>query len=96
MLDLRDCEMSDRRRQPRIPAQIPAKIVLPFLAVDCVIRDLSDGGARLDLQTDELVPRIFDLFADGTVGFRTCEVIWRARDGVGVSFKWWWTLPATA
>ena len=87
--------MSDRRRHPRVPAQIPAKIVFDcFSAVDCVIRDLSDGGARLELQPAGLVPRIFELVADGPDGFRTCEVVWRARDRVGVSFRWWWMSAA--
>ena len=78
--------MTDRRRSPRIPAQIPAQIVLDcFSAVGCVIRDVSDGGARLDVQGTGILPPVFDLLAED--GFRTCEVVWRSGDEVGVTFQ---------
>ena len=84
--------MRDRRRHPRIAAEIPAKIVVDcFSAVDCVIRELSEGGARLDVQPARHFPPFFDLIMEGPDGFRTCEVIWRAGGQLGVSFEWWWT-----
>jgi hypothetical protein len=84
-----DCvKMTDRRRYPRIPARIPAKIIFDcFTAVGCVVRDLSEGGARLDVQGAGTLPPVFDLLADGAEGFRTCEVAWRSGDHLGVSFR---------
>jgi hypothetical protein len=80
--------MSDRRRHPRIPAQTPATIILDcFTAVSCVVRDLSEGGARLDVQGCGILPPVFDLLADGAKEFRTCEVVWRSGDQLGVSFE---------
>ena len=85
--------MTDRRRFPRVPAQIPAQIVFDcFSAVGCVIRDVSDGGARLDVQGTGILPPVFDLLAED--GFRTCEVVWKWGDQLGVTFQSRMTLPA--
>ena len=83
--------MTERRQYPRAPMHIPAKILLCFSAVDCTVRDLSDGGACLEVQNADTLPRAFDLFSDDAGGFRTCKVVWWQHDRLGVTFEWWWT-----
>ncbi len=55
-------------------------------ALECVARNLSDGGARLAFGETAAVPSAFDLklAGDGTV--RAAKVCWRTPEAVGVSF----------
>ena len=57
-------------------------------SVDCVVWDISDGGARLAIARPLAdLPRhfILNLFRDETVQ-RHCEVVWMDRRFVGVKF----------
>jgi hypothetical protein len=57
-------------------------------AVECVIWDISEGGARLAvaLPMADLPPRFtLNLFRDGAVQ-RVCEVVWMDKRFVGVRF----------
>jgi PilZ domain len=53
----------------------------------CLVKDMSDSGARLALGVPELAPAEFVLqFApDGSVG-RRCEVRWQRGGDIGVKF----------
>ena len=43
--------------------------------VDCTILDLSDGGAKLEFASRQMLPRTFDLqMQSGTI--HRCEVRW--------------------
>jgi hypothetical protein len=77
----------EHRNSQRKRSFIGAKILLNGGAsvIDCLIKDLSDGGARLTLDGAPTVPREFDLlFSDGR-SFR-CTVRWRTMTALGVSF----------
>ena len=52
---------------------------------DCVIRDLSEGGAKLQLPTVRGVPDQFDLMVPGHRP-QHCRVAWRALKEIGVQF----------
>ena len=83
MLDLRQ----DRRLAPRRNTSMEALIVFDggrqYMA--CIIRDLSEGGAKLQVDKVIGVPNTFDLM---TPGHRThsCRVAWRALRELGVQF----------
>jgi hypothetical protein len=53
----------------------------------CVLSDISDKGARLDVENVEAIPDEFMLFLSirGTPR-RQCKVAWRTEDQVGVRF----------
>ena len=53
--------------------------------VDCIIRDLSDGGARLEVSSVGGIPQTFDLMAPGHRP-HSCRVAWRALKELGVQF----------
>jgi len=82
----------ERRKHGRRNTALLA-IVLPYAsagAIRCTIRDISEGGARL--QTAELasVPDTFDVLIhtpDGKVQRRRCKVMWRADNQLGLSFQ---------
>jgi hypothetical protein len=80
-------ENSDNRVSQRRRTLIGAKIVLNGGAsvMDCIVKDLSDGGARLALDGAIAVPLEFRLvLSDGRVF--DCVVRWRRVNMLGVSF----------
>jgi hypothetical protein len=64
-------------------------------AIDCLIRDISDQGARIIFSGAVNVPDIVDLYIppkEETVGAR---VQWRRGDEVGLAFRDTETVPAS-
>ena len=54
--------------------------------VQCIIRNLSDGGAKLEVRGSVAgIPQTFDLMAPG-YSTHGCRVIWRALKELGVAF----------
>jgi len=55
--------------------------------MDCIIRNLTDDGACLEIVGPGLVPEdLFDLVIKPECVNRHCQVAWRAGDKVGVKF----------
>jgi PAS domain-containing protein len=55
-------------------------------AISCIMRNLSSEGASLQVESTVGVPAFFDLIVDGENSARPCDVIWKARNRIGVSF----------
>lgn len=54
--------------------------------VPCVVLDISTGGARLDVHHSAEIPQRFRLVIDLEGTERTCEVVWRRENSVGLRF----------
>lgn len=54
--------------------------------VPCVVLDISESGARLDVDASATVPQHFKLLIDVDGSERRCEVVWRKENAVGVRF----------
>ncbi|MBI2715275.1 MAG: PilZ domain-containing protein [Rhizobiales bacterium] len=55
---------------------------------DCVLSDASDTGARLEVEDSKTVPDTFMLLLAGNgAAQRTCRVVWRKPQQVGVKFE---------
>ncbi|MBV9974610.1 MAG: PilZ domain-containing protein [Hyphomicrobiales bacterium] len=55
--------------------------------LDCLVRDLSPIGAKLELAGDaEHLPLHFELEIPGKKLIHKCELRWRSERAVGVSF----------
>ena len=54
--------------------------------VSCTMRNVSDGGARLEVTSVLGIPEAFDLRLDGHPS-RSCLVVWRKSDAIGVEFS---------
>lgn len=52
---------------------------------DCVIRNLSDGGAKLEVAAVKGIPQSFELLVPGHRP-QQCRVVWRALRELGVQF----------
>jgi hypothetical protein len=78
---------AEQRLSPRRNVTIPAKVVFDGgrRRIDCIIRNLSDGGAKLELPSVSGLPNTFDLIVQGHRP-HGCRVAWRALREVGVQF----------
>jgi hypothetical protein len=77
----------ERRLAPRRNTAIPAQIAFGAGRARraCVIRNLSDTGARLEVNTVVGIPNSFDLLVEGHRR-QPCRVVWRALKEIGVQF----------
>jgi hypothetical protein len=53
----------------------------------CVVRDLTNHGARLQLSGTADLPDEFDLTFDAGHTLRKCRIAWQTPTNVGVSFE---------
>lgn len=54
-------------------------------AIDCTVRDVTEKGARLVVESPIGVPDQFDLVQSGAAP-RFCRVVWRKPTQIGVEF----------
>jgi PilZ domain-containing protein len=79
--------MLERRRFPRTKVFKGAKVVLVGRStVNCIVRNLSNHGACLQLPTTADLPADFDLSFDTGRTLRNCHVVWHTVTSLGVSF----------
>jgi hypothetical protein len=78
----------ERRRAPRQRTLKAGRIVIdPHAPVlECIVRNLSPGGALL-LVPSLAVPDRFELVLAANHARHKCRVVWRAPDRVGVEFS---------
>lgn len=78
--------MATRRTQERTPTLIAGRIVFGTGSIDCVVRDISQTGARLRVPDAKAVPPQFELSLKQASVTRPAKVRWRRKTEVGVSF----------
>jgi hypothetical protein len=76
------------RALPRFKVSIPGKLLWDngTLARDCIIKDLSDGGACIDTTVFVKIPDSVDLFEGKTGTIFECSVRWQREELVGLQF----------
>jgi hypothetical protein len=81
---------SERRKHPRHPTMSRPSIYLgkDVPLIPCALVNMSEGGARLVHRPPPVLPARFVLFftLDGSKR-RSCRVIWRDGDDIGVAFE---------
>jgi hypothetical protein len=79
--------MIDRRRNKRIRMLEFGKIVgRQSISIDCIVRNLSAGGACLQVESTEDLPEEFLLKILVENLRRVCRIAWRSQDRMGVVF----------
>jgi hypothetical protein len=80
--------LKDQRKAPRRPMRYSAWIALPDKKLHgCALSDISDSGARIEIDDSEIVPDRFPLFLSGNgKARRICRVVWRKPKQIGVTF----------
>ena len=77
----------ERRSNARTRELKGVKLVLGKSSVmDCVVRNVTNRGARLHLPNTIDLPEVFDLTFDGGYSFRRCRIMWRSVTEAGVQF----------
>ncbi len=54
--------------------------------IECVVRDLSTKGARIEVNDPKQVPDDFFLIIRGASDRFRCHVVWRDRNMIGVQY----------
>ena len=80
--------MSDKRSTPRLRSFLKGRVVFNGgqNSLDCLIRDISPTGARLELSASVTLPDRFDLYLPHRD--ETCKVHsqWRRGNQLGIAF----------
>lgn len=80
--------MQERRKHPRLRVLKCAKLVLAkSSAIDCVVRDLTIVGARIEIPNGIDLPEKVGMTFDGGRSIRPCRLVWRTFSGAGVEFS---------
>lgn len=79
----------DKRKSRRQPLRYSAWMALDNEKLHgCVLSDISDTGARLDVEDSAAMPDRFRLLLSGSGSARRdCRVVWRAPAQIGVAFE---------
>ena len=81
--------IKDKRKSQRRPIRYTAWLALePGQLHGCALSDMSDTGARIDVEDSKTIPDRFLLLlsANGNAK-RKCRVVWRKPRQVGVKFE---------
>jgi hypothetical protein len=54
--------------------------------IDCTVRNISDGGACLEVASPLGIPADFDLHFASDHTVRPCHVVWKSERRIGVAF----------
>jgi diguanylate cyclase (GGDEF)-like protein len=84
-----DTAMEERRRTPRTRSLRAGKVLLNDRrsVIDCVVRNLSQGGACVQVASIVGIPAVFELLIDGERESRACTTVWQAHNRIGVAFR---------
>jgi hypothetical protein len=77
--------MDNKRETTRRRVLLAGKVVLPGGGViDCTLRDRSEGGARIKVQSVIGIPDEFRLLVEPTGELVQAKVAWRSPNEIGV------------
>jgi len=79
----------DKRSEPRRTMRYSAWILAgPDQSHSCRVSDISDSGARINIDdADKLPERFFLMLSERGTVRRSCRVIWREPNQLGVKFE---------
>lgn len=79
----------NRRSEPRLRVYRGARIIFNngYAVFDCVVHNISGGGAMIEMETLLGVPRSFQIVLDQSEKGRPCRVVWRTESRMGVAFS---------
>jgi hypothetical protein len=78
--------MTESRVSPRQRTFKGGSISLPSGIIECVIRNMSSTGAKIELAAPIALPDTFKLIIKPEIITRSCKVVWRSGHRIGVQF----------
>lgn len=79
--------MSEHRVAPRKRVLKAGVIEFGGGGIDCTVRNLSDTGAALSVESPVGIPTEFNLVVASDEISRMCRVVWRKENRIGISFN---------
>jgi hypothetical protein len=78
----------ERRREIRARTLKSARILFNqhHSVIDCTVRNLSAGGACLNVASSLGIPERFDVMFDADHSVRPCRMVWHKEKQLGVEF----------
>jgi hypothetical protein len=80
-------DLAEARRANRSRVMDMALIRFGEMSVGCVIRNLNDTGAALDVGSQSDIPDQFTLIVMAKKKIYSCNIVWRKSRRIGVSFR---------
>jgi hypothetical protein len=80
-------KMSEKRAAVRYRVLKRGTIAFGGGGFDCTVRNLSTGGARLDVADPTALPDTFLLVIEADQFMRRCRPVWNDRTQIGVAFQ---------
>jgi hypothetical protein len=78
--------MEEKRKYQRTEINEPAYVSAGGSVMRCVIRNISQEGAAIDVDNPSFVPARFRLVMASDSSTRDCTVIWIREKRIGVAF----------
>ena len=78
--------MSEHRIAPRKRVLKAGTIEFGGGGIDCTVRNLSDTGAALSVESPVGIPTEFKLVVVSDQVSRMCHVVWRKENKIGITF----------
>lgn len=79
--------MRERRMPGRSNIYKEAKLFFgSSTLIDCVVHNLTNNGARVEIPIRVELPEAFGLTFDDGYSLRPCRVVWRRENETGVKF----------
>ena len=79
--------MAETRNSPRLRTFKGGSIMFGVAAaIDCIIRNMSETGAALEVESPVGIPDEFTLLVKPEYVKRNCRVAWRSAKRIGVEF----------
>lgn len=78
--------MTDKRTTPRHRVFKSGIISFDGAGIDCTVRNVSDGGAQLEVASLQGIPQSFKLAIAADNFLRRCRMVWTTNRRIGVTF----------
>ena len=79
--------MDEHRISPRRRTLKAGKILFNGGGIDCTVRNVSETGAALEVESPVGVPPDVTLVVEADKFKRECQVVWRKEKRIGVTFS---------
>jgi hypothetical protein len=79
--------MEDKRNGPRHRVMKPGTIGLNGSGIECLVCNVSQSGAAIEIKGTICIPEVFNLTIDSErINNKNCRVVWRKYQRLGVTF----------
>jgi hypothetical protein len=78
--------MDEKRTVPRHRKLKAGTIEFGGGGIDCIVRNMSETGAALEVVTPLFIPDRFTLFVPSDNFKKPCHIVWRKEKRIGVAF----------